>query len=404
MPKFSVIVPVYRVEKYIRQCIESIVNQTFTDFEAIFVDDCGGDNSINIVEEYAKNDNRIKILKHDKNKGISAARNTALDYATGEYLTCIDSDDWFELNTLEILYKNFQENDINSVWFDGNRFYEDSQTFDKESVVKCIGGFLTLKPETICNYNELTCGKSYRTSTIKEHNIKWPIGINLGEDGIFYYEYFAYNPKIMIIEDRLYNYRMRENSAVRSALKGDLNLDDLYNAIRVLKDFYKERNLYEAHKITILKFMQKSLNFASFNWGRYDDALPKNKEIIQELDLEHNFKEFDVPLHPLVSVILRPDTDMNNYLKHFKQIQNQSYKNIEIICTINPNDKKLFKYLETISKKDSRIKISNDISDILKIAKGDFIIHIKPTDEIKYTTIQAEANKYIENPEKYINQ
>ena len=105
---FSIIVPVYNVKKYIRQCIESIQNQTFKDFEAIFIDDCGNDDSIKTVEVFAKNDERIKIIHHDKNLGLSAARNTGLRAATGEYILCVDSDDWIENDCLEKIYTAFK--------------------------------------------------------------------------------------------------------------------------------------------------------------------------------------------------------------------------------------------------------------------------------------------------------
>jgi len=90
MPKFSIIVPIYKVEKYIKQCMQSILNQTYKDFEVICVDDCGKDNSMKIVEKMAQNDNRIIILHHDKNKGLSAARNTGFEIAKGEYTLFVD--------------------------------------------------------------------------------------------------------------------------------------------------------------------------------------------------------------------------------------------------------------------------------------------------------------------------
>ena len=96
MPKFSIIVPIYKVEKYVSQCIESILAQTYKDFEILCVDDCGNDGSIKIVENFAQTDSRIKILYQDKNRGVAAARNLALENAQGEFLLCVDSDDWIE--------------------------------------------------------------------------------------------------------------------------------------------------------------------------------------------------------------------------------------------------------------------------------------------------------------------
>ena len=101
-PLLSVIIPVYKVEKYLRRCLDSIVNQTYKNLEIILVDDGSPDNSGKICDEYAQNDKRIKVI-HQKNKGQGAARNTGIIAANGELITFVDSDDWIENNTYEIM-------------------------------------------------------------------------------------------------------------------------------------------------------------------------------------------------------------------------------------------------------------------------------------------------------------
>ena len=100
MPMVSVIVPVYKVERYIRKCIDSILKQSFTDFELILVDDGSPDKCGKICDEYAAKDKRIKVI-HKKNGGLSDARNAGLDYATGGYICFIDSDDWIHKDLLK---------------------------------------------------------------------------------------------------------------------------------------------------------------------------------------------------------------------------------------------------------------------------------------------------------------
>lgn len=106
--KLSIIVPVYKVEQYLRKCIDSILAQTFTDFELILVDDGSPDNCGTICDEYAKEDRRIKVI-HQENAGVSAARNSGLDNACGEYIGFVDSDDWIELDMYEILMQDIAE-------------------------------------------------------------------------------------------------------------------------------------------------------------------------------------------------------------------------------------------------------------------------------------------------------
>ncbi|OOL43593.1 glycosyl transferase family 2, partial [Enterococcus faecium] len=110
------IVPVYKVEKYLRKCVDSILAQTFTDFEVILVDDGSPDNSGKICDEYAEKDNRVRVI-HKENGGLSSARNAGIDVARGKYLGFVDSDDYIDEDMYEILYENLKihDADISSV-------------------------------------------------------------------------------------------------------------------------------------------------------------------------------------------------------------------------------------------------------------------------------------------------
>jgi len=105
-PKVTIIVPVYNVEKYINKCLDSILSQTFEDYECILVDDCTTDNCGKICDEYASRDKRIKVIHKNQNEGSSQARKTGFEYSSGDYIQFIDSDDWIEQNMIEILYQN----------------------------------------------------------------------------------------------------------------------------------------------------------------------------------------------------------------------------------------------------------------------------------------------------------
>ena len=108
MPKISIIVPIYNVERYLMECIDSIRNQTLTDIEIILVDDGSPDNSGAICDDCALKDDRIKVI-HKKNGGLSSARNAGLKVAIGEYIGFVDSDDWVDGEMYEFLYKNAVE-------------------------------------------------------------------------------------------------------------------------------------------------------------------------------------------------------------------------------------------------------------------------------------------------------
>lgn len=114
MPKISILTPCYNHEKYISAYLQSVLNQTFNDFELIIVDDYSSDQSVKEVEKFK--DNRIKLIKHSYNKGISATLNTAFENSSGDYIVFMASDDMFEVNALEIIYKAFKDNDIVAVY------------------------------------------------------------------------------------------------------------------------------------------------------------------------------------------------------------------------------------------------------------------------------------------------
>ncbi|MEI0594537.1 glycosyltransferase family 2 protein [Brachyspira pilosicoli] len=115
MIKISVIVPVYNVEDYLKECLDSIINQTLKEIEILCIDDCGTDNSINILKEYAKKDDRIRIISHKENKGLGPARNTGIKESKGEYISFIDSDDYISRDYLENLYNTIIKYDTDIV-------------------------------------------------------------------------------------------------------------------------------------------------------------------------------------------------------------------------------------------------------------------------------------------------
>lgn len=139
MPKISIIVPVYNVEKYLSRCVNSILSQTFKDFELILVDDGSPDKCPQICDEYASKDSRVSAL-HKKNAGQSSARNSALDIVTGDYIAFVDSDDWIAPDTYEYLYNLITKNDADVVSGDYVITYGNEIDFSKKYTEKVITG------------------------------------------------------------------------------------------------------------------------------------------------------------------------------------------------------------------------------------------------------------------------
>ena len=125
-PKISIIIPVYNVEKYLRECLDSCINQTLKDIEIICVNDCSPDNSQAILEEYAAKDSRIKIITHKVNTRQGGARNTGIEKAVGEYVWFVDSDDFIDINACQLLYDTAKQYDLDMLNFNAISFRDEN--------------------------------------------------------------------------------------------------------------------------------------------------------------------------------------------------------------------------------------------------------------------------------------
>ncbi len=220
MDKISVIVPVYNVEKYLDKCVESIVNQTYKNLEIILVDDGSTDNCPEICDEWAKKDNRIKVI-HKPNGGLSSARNAGMDSMTGSYIQFVDSDDYIKSNMIEVMYGNIIKGDYD-VCVCNYSFIDESDnvisaTDFKKSILKgdeIMPNFL--KTTVFNSWNAWT--KMYKYSVVEKYNLRYDETIKWGEDYPFNYLYFKSIDKMIAIDDVLYNYLSRRNGSITCSM------------------------------------------------------------------------------------------------------------------------------------------------------------------------------------------
>lgn len=242
MPKISVIVPVYNVEKYLGRCIDSILNQTFRDFELILVDDGSPDKCGEICDDYAKKDDRIKVI-HKKNGGLSDSRNVGIDIARGECISFIDSDDWIHADFLNTLYSNMKEDnvDIAVVGFhkEWDNKKEQSIVFEKKVYFDKSVMNEFYSPEIPTHVN-IAWNKLYKKELFE--NIRYPVG-RIHEDGFTTYKLFYNANGVSIASDDLYYYYQRENSIMNE--KFSVKRIDEYFVYIERECFFIEHNLYE---------------------------------------------------------------------------------------------------------------------------------------------------------------
>ncbi|TPE68977.1 glycosyltransferase family 2 protein [Halalkalibacterium halodurans] len=229
MPLISIIVPVYKVkEEYLRDCIDSLKNQTFNDIEIILVDDGTPDNGGDICDEYAQNDKRIRVI-HQNNQGVSSARNSGIEAATGDWVTFVDADDWIELNTCEILKNVIRKEgaDIDFFIFSlkvnqtnkelENPFwgtnYSALEKGDREELqVQLLHKSISYYSPPHNMVGVAVC-KLYKRTFLKENNLKYNTSLSVCEDGVFAFQALEKANKVFYVNHFLYHYRKHSDSA-----------------------------------------------------------------------------------------------------------------------------------------------------------------------------------------------
>lgn len=208
MPELSIIVPVYKVEKYIHQCIDSILNQSFENFEIILVDDGSPDQSGAICDEYAKRDIRVKVI-HQENAGLSAARNTGLKHAQGKYVAFVDSDDYIAPNMYELLLNKLREYGADMIKCGYHEFIDKEITYTR----KFASSFVydnTFSKEELLKFSMMdvmyTVVWNAVYTKVLADKISYPEGL-INEDNYASPMYLLEAEKVVVISEPLYYYR-----------------------------------------------------------------------------------------------------------------------------------------------------------------------------------------------------
>ena len=243
-PIISVIVPIYKVKKYLSKCIDSIIAQDYKNLEIILVDDGSPDNCPEICDEYAKKDKRIRVV-HKENGGLSDARNAGIKVATGEYIAFIDSDDYVAKNYISMLLYTLKKYDADISACNYIKVYEDTgrqevePKTDKELVmtnVEAMKDLFTLPS----NSDVVTWNKLYRTSLFIDNNIEFPKG-KLHEDNFTTYKLYYYSSRVAFVNVPCYYYLQRKDSIMGQ--KFNPRRLDILLALKEIKKFVKKNNI-----------------------------------------------------------------------------------------------------------------------------------------------------------------
>jgi glycosyltransferase involved in cell wall biosynthesis len=213
MPKVTIIIPVYNVEQYLRQCLDSVVNQTLRDIEIICVNDGSPDGSPQILDEYAARDSRITVI-HKENGGLSSARNAAFSYTKSEYTLFVDSDDWIESDLCEktVIVSDQEEADMTLFFY--RYIPEVKYSYTLENFLK-RNSFATIDKMTLLGHM-MAWSKLWKTQFLRDNNIKFPEGICF-EDNVVHWNALLQHPKLAVVPEQFYWYRVRSDSITQSS-------------------------------------------------------------------------------------------------------------------------------------------------------------------------------------------
>lgn len=363
--KVSIIIPVYNVEKYLRQCLDSLVNQTLKEIEIICIDDGSTDNSPIILEEYAKKDPRVRIFRQE-NQGSGIARNKAVEFAEGEYIGFMDSDDWAELNMFEKLYDNAKLNDCEIVMCPMLIINESGQGLSLNDKINLpyynLDCFDDSFDNRVFDYKDTedfifevavnAYNKIYKTSFVRKSGAKFAEDGLIFQDNIFFYGTYLNASRMTLIRDFLYVHRTSRPGSVQTE-KGKKYIDIIKIFNMIIDIFKKSFPEYDEMKLLNRKLIHTPYRYTQVAEKYKPEFFKQLKEDFQEMDLDDIiFDNLDPRARNNYSNILKSDTykefdllkEMDHLLNRIEQLKAQ---NKELNNQLTQKRNEMEEYLST---------------------------------------------------------
>jgi glycosyltransferase involved in cell wall biosynthesis len=286
-PITSIIIPVYNVEAYIHECLDSLVNQSLREIEIICVNDCSTDGSLSILKEYEAKDSRIVVIDKPVNEGLSMTRNVGINIATGRYILFVDSDDYVEKDLCRKVIDCAEKNKADLVFYDYAAFWTKADLVTAKSKTSSLIDMDPSDKTGLLNLKAYAWTKLVRGDYLRSLKLKFPDGL-LYEDIPVHWQLVINTAKIALLPERLYFYRQRESSI---GYRTDWKLTDYIYEYDLLKNFLVENNLYDQYRNIFLYLQIIALYVV------YDNIDSKYKHNVMELILKRITKEHMQYIH-----------------------------------------------------------------------------------------------------------
>ncbi len=286
--KVSILVPFYKVEKYVGRCIESLFTQTYTNIEYVFVNDCTPDKSMEVIIEYIEKygvAERCKMIVHEQNQGISASRNDCLDNMTGDYFLFVDGDDYINKDMVELLVDAaVRENaDISGCGYieeypDHSVEYPQKYTNNHDEMLRSI---------TMLTIKGVLWKLLIRRELIVINNLRFPYDNSINEDYYYCCRLFYYAKSFASVDKCLYHYvQYNPNNLTKKSLQ---NIESQAAAIIAIEEFYREKGVYEIveKELSMRKFVSKLpliLDKSCFDVKKWRTLFPESNDVIKQMN------------------------------------------------------------------------------------------------------------------------
>ena len=290
IPLISIIVPIYNTDKYLSNCLDALINQTFHDIEIICVNDGSTDNSEKVAKEYVQKDNRIRYI-YQENQGLSLARNTGIKASKAPYLMFCDSDDWYDATMCEKMYQAITKNDVDFACCGIQMEYEienpTSEKADKNYYRVKYDGVVPVTSELLSDIDVSSCNKIMKKELLDKYNIRYPDGLNY-EDYCLFFQLLSVSKNIYCLPKYLYHYRRHNNSIMVSTFAGDLKAIDHLKIMLIIYDFLIKNNLWDKWEKAFYNSLLASFYFSYTYLPKdkkdqaFDVAIPFMKNFSQE--------------------------------------------------------------------------------------------------------------------------
>lgn len=293
--KISVIIPVYNAEKFLCRCLDSIINQSLNEIEIIIVNDGSTDNSLGIVNEYRRQDNRIQIITQE-NQGTGMARNNGISLAHGEYISFVDADDYIDLDMYENMYKRASNNKSDIVIARYRRVDSDGKTLNESQILK---GYSKEKIFTkLFNFDlpSVSCSGIYKRTLFDNKECLYPIKNIYNEDTATIYKLYYFSKSISILDDVYYNWHYTSLSKTNSI--SQKHLDDMLIVLDSIKTFLLRYEIYSKYRDEFIKsifksILKKSYQIINFENNR-DSQLLLTKNLLDSICNKNYFNKKEV--------------------------------------------------------------------------------------------------------------